>query len=78
MEKGNDCDQNFSPTPSISNARIITSMAAANDLMLRSMDIEQAFLLASKLLEGVNGRYSINLKDFWNVGLQAMCYSTRC
>ena len=35
-------------------------MAAANDLELHSIDIEQAFLQADKLMEGVNGRYFIN------------------
>jgi hypothetical protein len=53
-------DQNFSPTPGIAIARIITSIAAANDLELHSIDIEQAFLQADKLMEGVNGRYFIN------------------
>ena len=60
MEKGKDCDQNFSLTPGIAIARIITSIAAANDLELHSIDIEQAFLQADKLMEGVNGRYFIN------------------
>jgi hypothetical protein len=41
-------------------ARIIASIAAANDLELHSIDIEQAFLHADKLMEGVNGRYFIN------------------
>jgi hypothetical protein len=60
MEKGKDYDQNFSPTPGIAIARIITSTAAANDLELHSIDIEQAFLQADKLMEGVNDRYFIN------------------
>jgi hypothetical protein len=60
MEKGKDYLQNFSPTPGIAIARIITSIAAANDLELHSIDIEQAFLQADKLMEGVNGRYFIN------------------
>ena len=34
-------------------ARIITSIAAANDLELHSIDIEQSFLQADKLMEGV-------------------------
>ena len=57
---GKDYLQNFSPTPGIAIARIITSIAAANDLELHSIDIEQAFLQADKLMEGVNGRYFIN------------------
>ena len=60
MEKGKDYLQNFSPTPGIAIARIITSIAAANDLELHSIDIEQAFLQADKLMEGVNDRYFIN------------------
>ena len=50
----------ISPTPGIAIARIITSIAAANDLELHSIDIEQAFLQADKLLERVNDRYFIN------------------
>jgi hypothetical protein len=60
MEKGKDYLQNFSPTPGIAIARIITSIGAANDLELYSIDIEQAFLQADKLIEGVNDRYFIN------------------
>ncbi len=44
MEKGKDYDQNFSPTPGIAIAHIITSIASANDLELHSIDIEQVFL----------------------------------
>jgi hypothetical protein len=60
MEKGKDYDQNFSPTPGIAIARIITSIAAANDLELHYIDIEQTFLQADKLIDGVNGRVFIN------------------
>jgi hypothetical protein len=60
MEKGKDYLQNFSPAPGIPIARIITSISAANDLELHSIDIEQAFLQDDKLMEGVNGRYFIN------------------
>ena len=60
MEKGKDYDQNFSPTPGIAIARIITSISAVNDLELHSIDIEQAFLQADNLMEGVNDRYFIN------------------
>jgi hypothetical protein len=59
MEKGKDYDQNFSPTPGIAIVRIITSIAAANYLELHSIDIEQAFLQADKLMEGVNVRLFI-------------------
>ena len=41
-------------------ARIMVSLAVANDLELYSVDIEQAFTQADKLPEGVNGRYFIN------------------
>jgi hypothetical protein len=36
------------------------SLAVANDMELYKIDIEQAFLQADKLDEGVNGRYFIN------------------
>jgi hypothetical protein len=36
------------------------SLAVANDMELHKIDIEQAFLPADKLDEGVNGRYFIN------------------
>ncbi len=35
--------QNFSPTPDIVIVRIITSIVAADDLQLHSIDIEQVF-----------------------------------
>ena len=60
VEKHVDYDDNFSPTPGIALARIMVSLAAANDLELHSVDIEQAFTQADKLSEGVNGRYFIN------------------
>jgi hypothetical protein len=60
MEKGKDYLQNFSPTPGIAIARIITSISAVNDLELHSIDIDQAFLQADRLMEGVNDRYFIN------------------
>ena len=41
----------------ISLARLMVSIAAANDLELHSVDIEQAFTQADKLKEGANGRY---------------------
>ena len=39
--------------------RIMLSLAVANDYELDACDIEQAFLQADKLPEGVNGRYFI-------------------
>jgi hypothetical protein len=60
MEKHVDYHDNFSPTPDIAMSRIMVSLAAANDLELHSVDIEQAFTQADKLTEGVNGRYFIN------------------
>ena len=60
MEKGVDYVDNFSPTPSLAVARLIMSLAVANDMELHKIDIEQAFLQADKLDEGVNGRYFIN------------------
>jgi hypothetical protein len=59
MEKGKDYLQNFSPTPGIVIARIITSITTSNDVELHSVDIEQVFLQTDKLMEGVNGRYLV-------------------
>jgi hypothetical protein len=59
MVKGLDYEDNFSPTPGISIARLMVSMATANDLELHSVDIEQAVVQADKLKEGVNVRYFI-------------------
>jgi hypothetical protein len=67
-----DSFTNLSDAPKLGDAyRFETRLIARGYEMEKGN--EQAFLLASKLLEGVNGRYSINLKDVWNVGLQAMC-----
>jgi hypothetical protein len=60
MEKGKDYLQNFSPTPGIAIVHIITSITAANDLEIHSVDIEQVFLQTDKLMEGVNDRYFTN------------------
>jgi hypothetical protein len=57
MEKGVDYVDNFSPTPGLAVARLMMSLAIANDMELHKIDIEQAFLQADKLDEGVNGRY---------------------
>jgi hypothetical protein len=57
MVKGLDYEDNFSPTPGISIARLMVSIAAANDLELHSVDIEQAFTQADKLKEGADDRY---------------------
>ena len=51
MEKHVEYDDNFSPTPGIALARIMVSLAAANNLELHSVDIEQAFTQADKLPE---------------------------
>jgi len=59
MVKGLDYEDTFPPTPGISIARLMVSIAAANDLELHSVDIEQAFTQADKLKEGANGRYFI-------------------
>jgi hypothetical protein len=55
-----DYFDNFSPTPGLAVARLIMSLAVANDMELHKIDIEQAFLQADKLDEGVNGRCFIN------------------
>ena len=57
MEKGVDFVDCFSPTPGLAIARLMMSIAIANDMELHKVDIEQAFLQADKLDEGVNGRY---------------------
>ena len=49
-----------SPTPGLAVARMMMSLAVANDMELHKIDIEQAFLQADKLDEGVNGQYFIN------------------
>ena len=60
MEKGVDFIDNFSPTPGLAVARLMMSIAIANGMELHKVDIEQAFLQADKLDEGVNGRCFIN------------------
>jgi hypothetical protein len=60
MEKGVDYVDNFSPTPGLAVARIMMSLAIANDMELHKIDIEQASLQTDKLDEGVNGRCFIN------------------
>jgi len=47
-------------TPGLAVARLMMSLAVANDMELHKIDIEQAFLQADKIDEGVNGRYFIN------------------
>ena len=59
MEKGVDFDDSFSPTPGLAVGRFMLSLAVANDYELHACDIEQAFLQADKIPEGVNGRYFI-------------------
>jgi hypothetical protein len=59
MEKGVDFAESFSPTPGLAVGRFMLSLAVANDYELHACDIEQAFLQADKLPEGVNGRYFI-------------------
>jgi hypothetical protein len=59
MVKGLDYEENFSPTPGISIARLMVSIVAANDQELHSVDIEQDFVQTDKLKEGANGRYFV-------------------
>jgi hypothetical protein len=59
MEKGVDFDDSFSPTQGLAVGRFMLSLAVANDYELHACGIEQAFLQADKLPEGVNGRYFI-------------------
>jgi hypothetical protein len=53
MEKGVDYVDDFSPTPGLAVARLMMSLALANDMELQKIDIEQAFLKTDKLDEGV-------------------------
>ena len=55
MEKGVDFDDSFSPT-GLALGRFMLSLAVANDYERHACDIEQAFLQADKLPEGVNGK----------------------
>ena len=55
-----DFVDNFSPTPGLAVARLMMSIAIANGMELHKVDIEQAFLQADKLDEGVKRRYFIN------------------
>jgi hypothetical protein len=59
VEKGVDFDDSFSPTSGLAVGRFMLSLAVANDYELHACDIEQAFLQADKIPEGVNGRYFI-------------------
>jgi hypothetical protein len=58
MEKGVDYVDNLSPTPGLAVARLMMSLAIANDMELHKIDIEQAFLQPDELDE--DGRYFIN------------------
>jgi hypothetical protein len=49
MEKGVDYVDNFSPTPGLAVARLMMSLAIANDMELHKIDIEQAFLQAESI-----------------------------
>ena len=60
MEKGVDFVDNFSPTPELAAARLMMSIAIANGMELHEVEVEQAFLQADKLDEGVNGRSFFN------------------
>jgi hypothetical protein len=48
-------------TPGLAVGRFMLSLAVANDYELHACDMEQAFLQAGKLPEGMNGRYFIQL-----------------
>jgi hypothetical protein len=48
MEKGVDYVDNFPPTPGLAVARLMMSLAVANDIELHKIDIEQAFLWRCK------------------------------
>ena len=59
MERGVDFVDSVSPTPGLAVARLMMSIAIANDMEMHKVDMEQAFLQADKLDEGVNRRYSM-------------------
>jgi hypothetical protein len=52
-------EDSFSTTTRYRPLHAFPTVAVANDFELHSCDIEQAFLQADKLPEGVNGRYFI-------------------
>eukprot|EP00961_Rhodomonas_salina_P242288 3272945-Rhodomonas_salina.1 len=60
MKEGEDYEDAFAPVPHATSARVIISIAAAEDLKLHSCDLAQAFIQVDKLDEGVNGRIFIN------------------
>ena len=51
-----DFVDSFAPTTGLAFSRLMMSIAIANDMELHKVHIEQAFLQADKLDEGVNGR----------------------
>mmetsp|Transcript_23114 Transcript_23114/g.54805 ORF Transcript_23114/g.54805 Transcript_23114/m.54805 type:complete len:111 (-) Transcript_23114:2112-2444(-) len=59
MKEGEDYEDAFAPVQHATSARVIISLAAADDLELHSCDLAQAFIQADKLDEGVNGRVFI-------------------
>ena len=60
MQQDVDYSDTFSPTPGSTATRTIISIATAEDLELHSVDFAQAFFLADRLPEGVNGRFFIS------------------
>ena len=54
-----DFVDSVSPTPGLAVARLMMSIAIANDMEMHKVDMGQAFLQADKLDEGVNRRYSM-------------------
>eukprot|EP00961_Rhodomonas_salina_P269963 3647107-Rhodomonas_salina.1 len=65
IKKGEDYEDAFAPVPHATSARVIISIAAAEDLELHSCDLAQAFIQADKLDEGVNGSIFISPPKGW-------------
>eukprot|EP00961_Rhodomonas_salina_P038514 517548-Rhodomonas_salina.2 len=61
MKEGKDYEDAFAPVLHATSARVIISLAAADDLELHSCYLAQAFIQADKLDEGVNGQVFITL-----------------
>eukprot|EP00961_Rhodomonas_salina_P272721 3685261-Rhodomonas_salina.1 len=65
MKEGEDDEDAFTPVPHATSARVIISIAAAEDLELHSCDLAQAFIRADKLDEGMNCSIFISPPKGW-------------
>eukprot|EP00961_Rhodomonas_salina_P124053 1671916-Rhodomonas_salina.1 len=77
MKEGEDYEDAFAPVPHATLARVIISIAAAEDLELHSCDLAQAFIQADKLDEGVNGLIFISPPKGWEED-EGVVYEVLC